>query len=633
MNRSFCTALLAACLGLLPVAGAVAAGIELGEDALVLEEVLEIDILSPTAARERYRRRTQILTPLGADENDVGRVAYNPSRVVRELSGSVTSPLGKKTAIKKQAIVDHTDFASYDLYSDSRYRSFSFPGVVPGAIVEFSYEVEVRNLFYLADTLYLQELDPVKSKKLTIRAPVAFPLKHTLRGTAAYRFEEKDGQVEHTWEVRDVPAFKREIGMPPEEDLFPLVQFFPKEVLWDPYRIDSTTWQGIARWYRDLARDRLEPAPEVAAKARELTAGITDPMEMTRKLFEFAQRKIKYVSIQLGIGGYQPHPNGDVLKHAYGDCKDKATLLIAMLRAIGLRGYPTLILTRDAGLTNQDFPSPAFNHAIVAVPTESGYLFMDPTDERTQFGDLPWVDQGANVLVVREDGEGELVQTPMFAADQSRKRRLVTATINAGGDLTGTYVLEAFGQTRSNYLAILDGKPGAQEDFLEDHMAWLCPGAVMQAHEVTRPAGPQDPLRVVIRFVVPRFVTQAGAALVAPPHLVRLKGLTDLTAYSGRRLPVFFDHLFSEDIEVRLTLPPAKAIRKLPADRELKGPGLLASTRHEVVKEGNRQVLVIRRRLAVDRREIPVADYQALREFMSAVAQEEARAVTLDPAA
>jgi transglutaminase-like putative cysteine protease len=608
------------------------AAIEAGEDALVLEEILEIDIQSPTRARERYARRTRILTPRGAEENEIGRVDYNPSRVVRELRGSVTSPQGKKTEVKKQFVLDHTDFASYDLYSDARQRSIRLPGAVPGAIVEYSYEVDVSNLFYLIDRLYLQDLDPVRYKRLTVRAPASLPLRHALRGTAAYRSEEREGWVTHTWEVRDVPALKFEPGMPPRHDLFPRVRFFPKQVLWEPFQIDSSSWQGVARWYRELTRERLDPSPDVAARARELAAGAGDPMETTRRLFEFAQKQVKYVSIQLGIGGYQPHHNAEVLKNGYGDCKDKATLLIAMMRAVGLRAYPVLIQTRDAGLMDRDFPAPFFNHAIVAVPVDEGYLFMDPTDEVTQFGDLPWVDQGTHALVVKEDGGGELVETPTFPPERNRGRRLVTAAINPAGDLTGTYVLEAQGQVKALYLSFLNRRPGAQEDALEDHMAWLCPGAVMQGHEITRPSQPKDPLRIVIRFEVPRFATPAGNALIAPPHLVRLKNLTDLGAYTGRRLPVFFEHLFSEEIEIRLTLPPGRALRKIPADRESRGPGVSIRTRHEIARESGRQVLVIKRSVAVERREIPVADYQALREFLSAVAQEEARAVTLDAA-
>jgi hypothetical protein len=610
------------------------ADIEAGEDVVILEEVQEIDILSVRSARVRYRRVAKVLTPRGAESERFASVYFNPSMVVRELKGAVTPPQGKRIETKKQQIEEGAAFASFELYADTRHRTIRFPGLVPGATVEHSFEVEIRNLFYLRfyDELAFQELVPARLKRLVARAPVTMPLRTSVRGNVQHRVEEKDGMVTHVWEARDVPALKKERDMPPPRDIYPRVRIYPRQIYWENTPIDATNWTGIAKWYWDLSRERMIPSSEVAAKARELTAGVTDPMEATRRLFEYAQKKINYVAIGLGIGGYQPHHNSEVYRYSYGDCKDKTTLFIAMLRAIGLKGFPVLILTRDDGVTESDFPSTTFNHVIAAVPTPEGYLYLDPTDTRTQFGDLPWVDQGANALVVKDDGEGELVATPVASPDRNRRHRLVVAQVGPSGDLTGTYVIDMWGQRRALYLDFLDSKPSEQEDDLADLMAWLCPGAVMLGHEVAPPKGPEDPVRITIRFQVPRFVTRAGASEVVAPHLVRFPGLTGIAAYPGRRLPVFFDYLFAESAEIRLALPPGRTLRRMPSDRQVQGPGLTASTRHELVDEGNRRVLVIRREVAVERREIPVSDYQALRDFLSGVAQEEARAVTLDAA-
>lgn len=613
--------------------GPGASGLEAGEDAIILAEVQEIEILPNGTARVHYERRSKVLTPRGAESEDVASVHYNPWIEILELRGAVVSPQGKRVEVKKQHIVDGGAFASFVLYADTRHRSIHFPGVVAGAVVEYSFDLEIRNLFYLRfyDGLLFQELIPARSKKLVVRAPASLHVRSSVRGSPQYRREEKDGVVTQVWEARDVPSLKRETDMPPEEDIFPRVQIYPKEIAWEQKLIDASSWTGIARWYWDLARDRMVPTPEVAAKARELTEGLTESLEKVRVLFEYAQKRINYVAIALGIGGYQPHHNGDVFRHSYGDCKDKATLFIAMLRAVGLQGYPVLILTRDAGLTERDYPSTRFNHAIAAVPGPDGYLFLDPTVENTAFGDLPWRDQGANALVVKEDGEGELVETPISPPDRNRRHRLVTASLGPTGDLTGTYVIDMWGQRKADYTDFLDSKPSEQEDDLADLMSWLFPGAIMIGHEVVLPKRPDDPLRITIRFQAPRFVSRSGSAEVVSPYLVRFPGLTRITAYSARRLPVFFDYLYTETAEIHLTMPPSRSLRRTPADRDLSGPGLSASTRHEVLTVGGRQVLVIRRSVSVERREIPVADYQALREFLSAVAQEEARAVLLDP--
>jgi hypothetical protein len=154
----------------------------------------------------------------------------------------------------------------------------------------------------------------------------------------------------------------------------------------------------------------------------------------------------------------------------------------------------------------------------------------------------------------------------------------------------------------------------------------------MISHEVMAPARPDDPLRIAIRFEVPRFVTRAGAMELVAPYLVRFPGLTGIGAYSGRRYPVFFDFLFAETSEVRLRLPAGRKLRKAPADRDAKGPGLVAQTRHEIIQDGPNQTLVIKRSVAVSRRQIPLEDYPAVREFLAGLTQEEVKAVTLEPA-
>jgi transglutaminase-like putative cysteine protease len=607
------------------------ADIEAGEDAVIQEETLDVEIISRTEGRVRHSKSVRILTTRGAEEYGTVTIGYNPWVSIRSLRGSVVSPAGKRAEVKKQQVWEGSLFASFELYADRKHRTINFPGAVPGATLEYEYEQVVRNLYFLPDAFYLQEEVPARSKTFTVKAPAAFPLRHAVRGASPeYSREERDGSVIHRWRVRDVPGLKDEPDMPPEDDLWPRVSIYLKEIQWDEHRIDASNWNGIARWYWDLARDRMVPDAAVTAAAREITAGASEPMEKIRRIYEFAQGKVQYVAIALGIGGWQPHASGQVLRHRYGDCKDKATLMVAMLQAVGLVGYPVLILTRDDGLTDRDYPSAAFNHAIVAVPVPDGYLFMDPTSEKTPFGDLPWTDQGVPVLVVREDGRGDLVETPLFPPERNRRHRLVTATINAAGDLTGDYIIDVWGQRRSDMADLLESKPSERKDDLADLMSWLCPGAVLLGHEVTNPSQPEDPLRITIRFQVPRFTTRAGAKEIVTPYLVRFPGLTRIAAYSGRRLPVFFDYLFSETSEVHLRLPEGRTLKKVPDDREIKGPGLIATTRHELVREGDRQVLVVRRSVSVGRREFPVADYPALRDFLGALGQEEARAVTLE---
>ncbi len=607
-----------------------AADITAGEDLVILEEKWDVDIRSPEDIHEVYTQRVQILTARGAEEYKEVPVDYNPWVSISDLRGSVQPPQGKRIDVKKQNILDSARYGEYQLYSSDKQRTMVFPGVVPGAVVEYGYEKRITNIFFMDNTFWLQEQIPIRLRTISVTAPAEFPLRIAVHGGNVEDIRsEENGRVTHRWQVRDVPGFKREPNMPPDEDVIGNITVIPKQIIWDSRPIDASQWAGIASWDWSLIQERLTPTPEIIQTAKDLTEGVTDPLERTRRLYDFVRSKVTYVAIHLGIGGWQPHAAADVLRNRYGDCKDKATLLISMMRTVGQKAYLVLVRTRDDGLIDRDAPSPAFNHAIVAVPHDTGYMFLDPTWEKAPFGDLPYTDQGVSVLVVKDDGTGDLVDTPLSSPEMNKANRLVTASLNSLGDLTGNYVIDMWGQTRLEMIYRLESKPSEQADFVGELVSTLAPGARMIAHEVTMPSRPDDPLRITIRFEVPRFVTRAGSFEVMTPYLVRFPSLTRIAAYSGRRSPVFFDFPYSVTSETRLRLPPGRTLKKVPADREATGPGLAATTKHELVREGDYQVLVVRRTVSVSKREIPVSDYPALRDFLSGLTEEESKAITL----
>jgi hypothetical protein len=600
-----------------------------GEDAVLLEENVDVEILSETEARVRFLNRTQVLTPRGVEAYSDRWVHYQPFVSIQGVRAAVISPSGKRQELKKSQFSDTSDFEDFESFSDARKRGIHFRGVEPGAILEYSYEESLQGLLYLPD-FFLQREVYARKLAFTIHSPPSLPLRVSVQGASEAQRQEVNGTVVRRWVAQDVPAYRIENDMPPLEDLLPRVAIYPPRLIYGEQRIDAATWNGIASWSHGLFRERMAPVPPVADEAKAVVAGVAEPEEKVRRLYEFLQQRVRYVAIELGIGGWQPHANGQVLAQRYGDCKDKATLLIAMMRAVGLTGLPALIRTRDAGLLERDFPHLAFNHVIVAVPRADGYFFLDPTAEETPYGDLPWVDQGVPILVVKEDGQGDLVETPLASPERNLRHRRVTARVTAAGELEGEYAIEAWGQRRTNLAQVVQaGRAEDRQQALEETLAWLCPGAVLKDFQVVPGTRPGDPLKVTAHFAVSRFVMKAGTTELIAPQVARLPQFADLTAGADRRLPVFFPYLFSETSEVRLSLPPGKTLAKVPADRKQDGPGLQASTSYELSHDPEGDLLVVKRSLKVSRREIRPEEFPALRDFFSALAREDSSAVSL----
>jgi hypothetical protein len=207
----------------------------------------------------------------------------------------------------------------------------------------------------------------------------------------------------------------------------------------------------MGNWYGSLTIGRRDASPAIKQKVTDLTAGITDPLEKMRRLAQFVQHDIRYVAIELGIGGFQPHPAADVFGHRYGDCKDKATLMAAMLHEIGVDSY-YVVINAERGSITPDMPAnDGFNHVILAIKLPAGLphgslvatmqhpqlgelLFFDPTNELTPFGQIGGYLQENYGLLVTPSG-GELVEVPRLTIALNTIRRTGNLTLKANGKL------------------------------------------------------------------------------------------------------------------------------------------------------------------------------------------------------
>ena len=220
------------------------------------------------------------------------------------------------------------------------------------------------------------------------------------------------------------------------------------------------TWQSIGEWYQSLSKDRLVATPEIAAKAKELAGGKTDFYDKTEAIAEFVQKQVRYFVIEMGIGGYQPHFAGDIFRNRYGDCKDKATLLSAMLSTVGIHGALVMVDHRR-GVVDPDAPSIVGDHMIAAIEIPKGYnspklhsvvtaktgrryLIFDPTWEKTAFGQLEHNLQGGYGVLV-EGADSQIIQFPVLAPDLNTIRRTASFQLQPDGSLKGTVTEKRFG--------------------------------------------------------------------------------------------------------------------------------------------------------------------------------------------
>lgn len=299
-------------------------------------------------------------------------------------------------------------------YTDYRQRHISVAGLQPGDLLEYHVITHVNTAMAPHEFWYEYSFSKeiaVREERLEIDIPKSRTAK--LKSTEhKYETRESGDRRIYTWTINDfVPDRKHESDEEPSEpDFTPDVQIST-----------FSDWQQVGVWYAKLQGDRVVVDDAVRKKAAELVHGATTPSEKAHRLYDYVARNVRYVSISLGVGRLQPHAASEVLQNGYGDCKDKHTLLQALLRAQGIQSYPVLISSfREL---DPDIPSPAqFNHEITALESGGALTWLDTTAEVAPYGLIMYQLRNKQALVAAEGKMGGLRRT---AADPPVENQLI----------------------------------------------------------------------------------------------------------------------------------------------------------------------------------------------------------------
>ncbi len=301
-------------------------------------------------------------------------------------------------------------------------------------------------------------------------------LRDEIPGTVVYSAQTNaDGSVRHRWTAANVPRMFEEPSMPPYE-----------MTLQRLYVSTLPDWQAVSQWYWNLSQPHLEATtPEMQATVSNLIAGAHTEADKIKAVFYHVSKKIRYMGLtpEKDRPGFEPHDVGLTFGKKYGVCRDKAALLVAMLREAGLRAYPVLISVGTK--RDPEVPDPGFNHAIVGVEPQPGtYVLMDPTDENTR-DLLPAHDCDQSYLICRPEGE-KLLISPVKPPDQNLMRVQTTGTLSAAGVLTARSELSFEGVNDDAYRnAFVKMKPDDLRRFFERDLKVVLPGAKLQSLQLT----------------------------------------------------------------------------------------------------------------------------------------------------
>ncbi|MCC6411466.1 MAG: DUF3857 domain-containing protein [Saprospiraceae bacterium] len=540
-------------------------------------------------------------------------VFYDKQTKIRSLGATVYDAQGKVT--KKYKEKDFRDFAAQDgfsLYLDDRLRLLEV--AVPGlpCTVEFTYETDNKGLLTFNTFMaYASTHFAVEEDVYEVKAPTNYGLRYKNVNGAPEPEKLPDGTLR--WTYRNLPALPDEILSPPLDALSPTVWVAPNTIAYDGSSGDISTWENLGKWNWALLEGRDKLPAATVEKVRQLVAGTSDTREKVCLIYEYMQQRTRYVSIQLGIGGFQPFTAEEVDKTGYGDCKALSNYTRALLKAVDIPStYAVIGAGDDRRIRYPDFCSfGQANHVILCVPIKnSDTLWLECTSQRQ-----PCVYQGdftSNRLALLVDKNGgKLVQTAHYTQEQNRLENTFQFEVKSDGGAAATFQSNGYAAASEDYEALLRYQGKEADDWLA--LNFPVANAKVLTHRIAGIDSVLAGTRLFSEFTMSRLATVQGQRLFLP--VCPLKPLPSPASGGKRMLPmeIRMDKVQTDRFEYRL--PAGLKVDFTPEDKFLETP--FGTYRRAVRNEGN--LLIAERHFAIHPGVYPPEQWSAFIDFLKKV--------------
>jgi hypothetical protein len=557
-----------------------------------------------------YKRETLIHQKIKI-ENEKGKkfghlqIPFDSERErIRFIEGFTILPNGKKLKITSEdiKIVTPAEFTEYSsLYPGFKVMSINFPGVEIGSIIEYKYQIItfkplIEKHFW--DGFYFQSTEDFALSRYELKIPKKIKLQIYEKDIKLLEKKESFNYITYIWEKRDVPSIIEEILMPPLSEIVPKV-----------YLSTFSSWEEIGKWFFEISKTDKSKEKEIGGVVEEIIKNKKTEEEKIISLYNYVCSNIRYVGLEMGIHGYKPHHPEDVLKAKYGDCKDKANLLKRMLEIAGIKSYITLVNTERE--VEKEIPFPGqFNHAILAIPKENNYLFLDPTTEVMKYPDIPTYEQDKYSLVCSENPE--LVKIPVFQPERNLRKRIIYANLDKNGNLTGEVTVIPNGIFEAGLRnAFRYQKQIERERSLMRELNTILPGTKLISLEIIGLESMENQLIEKYKFFTENYGIKVGNKIIFQPSIIDKLSDISIVSLTERKYPLKLNTFYRKEEIVEYKLPEKAEIEALPSSIEINEKFGKFSTQFKKSDSG----LTFIRIFEINKLEINPEEYQKFRDF------------------
>ena len=406
-------------------------------NAVIRSDVRSFDVTSKSSARFKRKAVITILNAKAKWLSDVV-VGYDKLSRVKFNSAYIYDENGKQVyKLKKADIGDQSSISGFSVYEDNRLKYLELYRPTYPYTIAFEYETTYEFLYGIPNWMPITgQHVAVEKASYSLTAPSAYAprVKNNALAETAFSESSQGGRTVYQWNYSNLKPVEREPYGPAWTELVPYTLTSPSKFDYDGYEGDFTTWDGLAKWQNRLNEGRDFLPVNTLQKVKELAAAEDNDRAKIKAIYEYLQSKTRYVSIQLGIGGFQPFPAIEVDELGYGDCKALSFYTQSLLKAVGIDAHYTWVEAGDnPDPVYPEFPADTFNHIILCVPNKGDTVWLECTSQTNPFGYMGSFTGDRDVVLITESG-AKIVHTPVYDETTNLQTGTVAVTIDAEGN-------------------------------------------------------------------------------------------------------------------------------------------------------------------------------------------------------
>jgi len=598
----------------------------LNSKAVVRNDEMIFEIFAVNKAVLKVKYAITILNDNGI-ENSRFIQFYNKFLNIRNFKITLFDKSGKEIRnLNKMNLKDYSAIDGYSLFEDSRVKYMNPNYRVVPFTVEYEYEVNFDGLLSYPDwSVYSDYNIAVQRSSFRIITPEGFKFRYLEKNLMnnCTLSEEKHKSI-YYWEVMNQPAMLHEPYSPQLGEFTPVVRCAPNNFEIDGHRGNLESWNNFGKWINDLRTGKDGLSAETQVQIRKSISGLDNDRDKIAVLYQYLQNKVRYVSIQIGIGGWQPIAAETVDRLAYGDCKALTNYMKSLLDIAGIKSYYTLVNAgEDAFTIDQNFPSNQFNHAFLCAPVDNDTLWLECTDQKLPFGFSSTFTDDRKALII-DSTKAELVRTRVFPISENKKCRSAYMNMNTNGSVNSDITTNYSGAFYDEIIPVTMIDEIDRKKFIESRLT--IPAFTLNRFSHTESRSDKPSVLEKINLTLPQYCSVIGDKIIFNPNPFSVTGKL-LFKDHERKSPIIIRRSTEESDTIIFRLPDSLKPEFIPSKKMISSKfGEYSATTS--IKDNE---LIYVRNLKIFKGNYPNTDCGKFVEFFSDVALADESSITLKP--